>query len=88
MAWDSAKTNGPIYNVPDKGFYHGFRKSEVLNHIGDDTYGKSGRYEGFIRSASDMSKTNPFKSDKQRAFLAINKPEVAHKFAMHSKKKK
>lgn len=29
----------------------------------------------------------PFASDKQRAYLAINKPEVAHKFAMHSKKK-
>ena len=27
----------------------------------------------------------PFKSDKQRAFLAINKPEVAKKFAKDTK---
>lgn len=29
----------------------------------------------------------PFKSDKQRAFLAINKPAVAKKFAADSPKK-
>lgn len=27
----------------------------------------------------------PFKSAKQRSYLAINKPEVAHKFAKDSK---
>lgn len=27
----------------------------------------------------------PFKSVKQRAYLAINKPEVAKKFSEHSK---
>lgn len=27
----------------------------------------------------------PFKSNKQRIFLALHKPDVAHKFAMDSK---
>ena len=30
----------------------------------------------------------PFKSEKQRKYLYANKPEVAEKFAKHSKKKK
>lgn len=30
----------------------------------------------------------PFVSKKQRAYLAINKPDVAKKFAAHSKKSK
>jgi hypothetical protein len=30
----------------------------------------------------------PFKSDKQRAFLWANKPEVAKKFVEHSKEEK
>lgn len=30
----------------------------------------------------------PFKSAKQRAYLAINKPDVARKFAKDVKKKK
>jgi len=29
----------------------------------------------------------PFKSKKQRAYLAINKPEVAKKLSKHSKSK-
>jgi hypothetical protein len=30
----------------------------------------------------------PFKSRRQRAYLAINKPSVARKFAKHSKRRK
>lgn len=30
----------------------------------------------------------PFKSKKQRAYLAINKPKVAKKFAEHAEAKK
>ena len=30
----------------------------------------------------------PFKSDKQKAYLWANDPEVAKKFAMHDKRKK
>ena len=64
---------------------HGMRKDEVLNHQADG-HGSGG--EGTLKVPTGMSETNPFKSDKQRKFLAINKPEIAHKFAMHSKKKK
>ena len=62
---------------------HGVNKSEVLNRQADGSIGTS-----ILRSETGMSETNPFKSDKQRAFLAINKPQVAKKFAMHSKKMK
>ena len=69
--------------VPDKGFMHGIRKSEVVQRIADGT---GSQYHGFLTCPSGMPENNPFKSAKQRAFLAINKPEIAKKFAMHKGK--
>ena len=63
---------------------HGVHKAVVMQRIAD---GCGSSHASFLTSPSGMSPTNPFKSKKQQAYLAINKPSVAKKFAMHSRMK-
>lgn len=59
--------------VPDKGFYHGIRKSEVLQRIADGT-GSS--MDGFLTSPSGMPYDNPLKRGKSKKIISGNIKEM------------
>lgn len=73
-----------INPVKIKATIHGVPKSEILNRQSD---GCGGMGASITNSPSGMPEGNPFKSEKQRKFLYSQKPSVAKKFALHSKKK-
>jgi hypothetical protein len=85
MSKGSPSNGGPIYNPKGLGeFINGMRVPNYVQHMGDMHMKTKG---SFLNVPSNMPDDNPFKSDKQRKFLYSQKPEVAKKFAMHSKKK-
>ena len=66
-----------------KAKMHGQHKSEIIQRQAD---GCGSKTDSFLTMPSGMPKDNPFKSDKQRKFLWKNKPTVAKKFSLHTKK--